>query len=85
MPHPLEDGALGMTNPSMEELQIVIRNQPKGREATPWLEPYRERFAKAAREAAKELKRSKVRGADKVRLFNSLVSQKLRSLGPGSP
>lgn len=67
------------------ELQIVIRNQRKGRQATPWLDPYRERFSKAAKEAAKEMEGTKLRGADKVRLFNSLVAEKCRSRGPVSP
>lgn len=69
----------------MEELQIVIRNQRKGRQATPWLEPYRERFAKAAHEAKKEMEGTKLKGAARVEAFNRLVSQKLRSRGPGSP
>lgn len=63
----------------MKELQIVIRNQPKGRQATPWLEPYRERFAKAAEEAAEELKGTKLRGADRIQAFNRLISQKLKA------
>ena len=67
-----------------KELQIVIRNQAKGREATPWLEPYRERFTRASKEAAKELRGTKLRGADKVKRFNSLVGEKLRQ-GPESP
>lgn len=69
----------------MKELQIVIRNQAKGREATPWLNSYRERFAQAAREAKKELEGTKLKGADKVRRFNSLVGEKFRSQGPVSP
>lgn len=62
----------------MVPLEIVLRNQPRGREATPWLEPYRERFAKAAREASVELKGTKLKGADKVKLFNNLVREKLQ-------
>lgn len=68
---------------SNKELQIVIRNQPKGREATPWLEPYRVRFSKAAKEAAREMEGTKLKGADRVRVFNRLVGEKLRSQGPG--
>ena len=67
-----------------KELQIVIRNQAKGREATPWLNPYRERFAQAAREAKKELEGTKLRGADKVQAFNRLVGEKCRQ-ERGSP
>lgn len=65
------------------ELQIVIRKQAKGREATPWLNPYRERFAQAAREAATELKGTKLKGADKIQEFNRRVGEKLRSPGAG--
>jgi len=70
---------------NMKELQIVIRNQPKGRQATPWLDPYRERFAKAAHEASKELADTKLKGAAKVQAFNLLIAEKLRSQGSGSP
>ena len=66
------------------ELQLVLRNQKKGREATPWLEPYRERFSKAAHEASVELKGTKLKGAAKVQALNRLVSQKLRGES-GSP
>jgi len=67
------------------ELQIVIRKQAKGREATPWLDLYRARFAQAAREAAKELEGTKLKGAAKVLALNRLVGEKLRSGGPESP
>lgn len=63
---------------NMKELQLVIRNQPKGREATPWLDPHRKRFAQAAHEAKKELEGTKLKGADKVQAFNRLVAEKLR-------
>lgn len=62
----------------MEELQIVLRKQAKGREATPWLNPYRDRFTQAAREAKKELEGTKLRGAAKVQEFNRRVGEKLR-------
>lgn len=61
------------------ELQIVIRNQRKGREATPWLDFYRERFAKAAKEAAEEMKGTKLRGSNKVVKFNQLIKEKLKA------
>lgn len=67
------------------ELEIVIRKQAKGRDATPWLNPYREHFAQAAREAAKELEGTKLRGAARVLEFNRRVGEKLRSPGPESP
>lgn len=68
------------------ELQIVLRNQPKGREATPWLDPYRQRFAKATHEAAVELQGTKLKGAARVQAFNRRIAQILRSQsGQGSP
>lgn len=61
-----------------KKLIIILKNQPTGREETPWLEPYRDKFAKAAREVATELKDTKLKGADKVRAINARMSQKLR-------
>lgn len=69
-----------------KELQLVIRNQPKGREATPWLNPYRERFAKAAKEVAEEMKDTKLRGTARVKAFNARISQRLKApQEPGPP
>ena len=65
----------------MDELVISVRKSRKGR-PTPWLDEQRERFKKAAREAAEELKDTDLRGPTRVLKFNSLVSQKLRA--PGS-
>ena len=62
-----------------KELKLIIKEQVTGREATPWLEPYRDRFAKAAQEASKELQGTKLKGAAKVMKFNQLVGEKLRS------
>jgi len=61
-----------------KQLKIILKNQPVGRDATPWLEPQREKFAQAAKEAAQELKDSQLKGAAKVRAFNSRMSQKLK-------
>ncbi len=69
----------------MKELQIVIRNQSKGREATPWLDPYRKRFTEAAEAASLEMKDTKLKGADRVRAFNRLISQKLNHEEAESP
>ena len=59
-------------------LKIILREQPVGREETPWLDPQREKFARIAKEVAQELKGSKLRGAAKVRAFNARMSEKLR-------
>lgn len=61
-----------------KQLKIILKNQPVGRDATPWLEPQREKFAKAAKEAAQELKDSRLKGAAKVRAFNSRMREKLK-------
>jgi len=60
-----------------KELKLILKQQPIGREETPWLEPQREKFARAAKEAAQELKDSRLKGAAKVRSFNARMSQKL--------
>lgn len=64
-----------------KQLQLILKNQAKGREATPWLEPYREKFARAAREAATEVRDSPLKGAAKIKLINSLISEKLKRQG----
>ena len=48
-----------------KELKLILKEQAVGREATPWLEPQRERFAQVARECKEHFKNSKLRGADK--------------------
>lgn len=63
-------------------LRLILKNQATGREATPWLDSYRERFGKAAKEAAKELKDSPLKGADKVRAINARISEKLKPHPP---
>jgi len=60
-------------------LKIILRDTPTGRESTPWLDLQRERFAQVAREVAQEMKGTKLRGADKIRAMNRLMSQKLKS------
>ena len=62
----------------MKTYKLFLKNQAKGREATPWLEPYREKFARAAKEAATEVKDSSLKGAAKVQLLNRLISEKLK-------
>ena len=61
-----------------KQLKLILKNQATGKEATPWLEPYRERFGKAAREAAQEIKGLPLKGTDKVRAINRLISEKLK-------
>ncbi len=61
-----------------KQLKIILKNQPVGREETPWLEPQREKFTQAAKEVAQELKDSRLKGAAKIRAFNARMSQKLK-------
>lgn len=61
-----------------KELKIILKEQPVGREETPWLEPQREKFAQAAKEVAQEFKDSRLKGAARVRAFNARMSQKLK-------
>jgi hypothetical protein len=65
-----------------KHLKLILKNQATGREATPWLDSYRERFGKAAKEAALELKDSPLKGAEKVRAINHLISEKLKPRPP---
>ena len=60
------------------ELRLVIRDTPTGREATPWLNPQREKFTRVTKEVAAEMKNTKLRGPARVRAFNARVSQRLR-------
>ena len=61
-----------------KELKLVLRETPTGRESTPWLDPYREKFAQVAREVAQEMKGTKLRGAARVRAFNARISERLK-------
>ena len=65
-----------------KELKIILRETPVGLEPTPKQSAQRERFAKAAREATKELQGTKLRGAAKIQEFNRRVGEKIRSQGP---
>jgi hypothetical protein len=67
---------------NLDNAVIVLRESRKGRDKTPWLEPSRLPFAIASRAAAKELKEnpslSKLSGAERVRVYNKLVSKILK-------
>ena len=63
-----------------DELVLSLRKSRRGR-PTPWLDKSRERFKAAAREAAAELKDTKLKGAERVMEFNRRVSQKLKATG----
>ena len=61
-----------------KELKIILRETTIGREATPWLEPQREKFTRVARECKEHFKDSKLRGADKIRAMNAWMSERLK-------
>ena len=61
-----------------KELRIILKEQPVGREATPWLDPQREKFTRVAGECKEAFKDSKLRGADKVRAMNRWMSERLK-------
>ena len=62
-----------------KELKLILKEQPVGREETPWLEPQREKFALVAKECKEAFKDSKLRGAARVREMNRFMSERLRS------
>ena len=62
------------------ELKLVLRETPTGRDATPWLDPQREKFTRVARECKEAFKDSKLKGEAKIRAMNQFMSQRLREL-----
>jgi len=71
-----------MTQTSLDNAVIVLRESRKGKDKTPWLESYRLPFAIASRAAANELKNNpslqKLSGAERVKVYNNLVSKILK-------
>lgn len=57
-------------------LEVVPRLQKKGRGATPWLEPYRKRFASAV--ATCKVETEKEKGPERVQALNGCISRLLR-------
>lgn len=64
-----------------KELKLILRETPIGLPPTPKQAAQREKFSKIAREVAAEMKDTKLRGAARVRAFNSRISQRLRAPG----
>ena len=60
-------------------LKIILRQTPIGLPPTPGQAAQREKFARVAREVAEEMKDTKLRGAARVRAFNSRISQRLKT------
>ena len=61
-----------------KELKLIIKEQPVGREETPWLDPQREKFTRVAKECQEAFRNSKLKGAAKVIAMNRFMSQRLR-------
>lgn len=61
-----------------KELKLILKEQPVGREETPWLDPQRTKFARVAGECKEAFKDSKLRGAAKVRAMNTWMSEMLK-------
>jgi len=61
-----------------KELKLILKEQPVGKEETPWLDPQREKFAQVAKECKEAFKDSKLRGAAKVRAMNRWMSERLK-------
>jgi len=62
-----------------KELRLILKEQPVGREETPWLDPQREKFTRVARECKEAFKDSKLRGAAKIMAMNRWMSERLKS------
>ncbi|GAI72366.1 unnamed protein product [marine sediment metagenome] len=62
-----------------KELKLILKEQPVGRESTPWLDPQRVKFTRVARECRESFKDSKLKGADKIRAMNRFMSERLKS------
>ncbi|GAH99983.1 unnamed protein product [marine sediment metagenome] len=62
-----------------KELKLILKEQPVGRESTPWLDPQRKKFAQVAKECKEAFKDSKLRGSDKVKAMNRWMAEHLKS------
>lgn len=62
-----------------KELKLILKEQPVGREETPWLDPQREKFARVARECKEAFKDSNLQGAAKIFAMNRFMSERLKS------
>ena len=62
-----------------KELKLILKEQPVGREETPWLDPQRKKFAQVARECKEAFKDSKLKGIAKIQAMNAWMSERLKS------
>ena len=63
---------------------LVLKEQPHGRDATPWLEPYREQFKNVAKACALELDKN-LKGGDKVRAMNHCIAEGMKKREDTTP
>ena len=61
------------------ELKLILRETHTGREASPWLNPQRDKFTRVARECKEAFKDSKLKGEAKIRAMNAFMSERLKS------
>jgi len=59
-------------------LQIVVSEIRVGAEPTPKQSAQRQKFTEAVKEVADEMRSTSLRGAARVRAFNTKVSQRLK-------
>ena len=62
-----------------KEHKLILRETVTGREATPWLDPQRDKFARIAKECKEAFKDSKLKGAAKIQAMNAWISERLKS------
>ena len=61
------------------QLKLILRETPTGLEPTQKQAAQRERFSRAAKEVAQEMKGTTLKGAARVKAFNAGVSQRLKA------
>ncbi len=61
-----------------KQLKLILRETTTGRDATPQLDPQRDKFTRVAGECKEKFKDSKLKGEAKIRAMNAFMSQRLR-------
>lgn len=61
-----------------KELKLILRETPFGLPPTPKQSAQRDKFTRVAREVAEEMKDTRLRGAARVRTFNTRISERLK-------
>jgi len=61
-----------------KELKLILRETPIGLPPTPKQSAQREKFTRAAKEVAEEMRDTKLKGVARVRAFNAKMGQRLK-------